>query len=75
LKENAGEEKRMKGVVKTFNPTKGYGFITGEDGKDVFFHYSELVMDGFKTTKPGDHVEYEVENSDRGPRAKHVVIK
>lgn len=62
----------MKGSVKMFNKDKGYGFITTEDGKDVFFHYSELVMDNYKIAAPGEAVEFEVEETDRGPRATKI---
>lgn len=62
----------MKGTVKMFNKEKGYGFIHAEDNKDYFFHYSALIMDSFKTAEPGENVEFEVEESDRGPRAKNV---
>ena len=63
---------RMKGTVKMFNKEKGYGFIKAEDGHDVFFHYSALLMDDFKTAEPGEHVEFEEEDSPRGPRAKDI---
>ncbi|MDD4123738.1 MAG: cold shock domain-containing protein, partial [Bacilli bacterium] len=46
----------MKGTVKMFNKEKGFGFIKCEDGKDVFFHYSELKVEGFKTAEPGEEV-------------------
>ena len=49
-----------QGTVKWFNPDKGYGFISREDGDDLFVHYSEIQMDGFKTLDEGDRVEYEV---------------
>ena len=62
----------MKGTVKMFNKEKGYGFITGEDGNDVFVHYSGLNMEGFKSLDEGEAVEFEIEESDRGPRAKNV---
>lgn len=62
----------MKGTVKMFNKEKGYGFIRGEDGKDYFFHYSVLVMDDYKTAEKGEAVEFEVQESDRGLRAKDV---
>lgn len=55
-----------------FNKEKGYGFIKAEDGKDVFFHYSALEMEGYKTAAEGDKVEFEEEQSDRGLRANHV---
>ncbi|MBE6134774.1 MAG: cold shock domain-containing protein [Erysipelotrichaceae bacterium] len=62
----------MKGTVKMFNKEKGFGFIHAEDGQDYFFHYSALLMDEFKTAEKGEKVEFEVEESDRGPRAKNV---
>lgn len=62
----------MKGKVKMFNKEKGFGFITGEDGADVFFHYSELQVEGFKTAEQGEEVEFELQQSDRGPRAAKI---
>ena len=62
----------MKGTVKMFNREKGYGFITAEDNQDYFFHYSSLLMDNYKTAEQGEHVEFEVEESNRGLRAKNV---
>lgn len=64
----------MKGKVKMFDAKKGYGFIRAEDGTDVFFHYSSLLMDGFKTATPGDEVEFDVSNTDKGLRAANVRI-
>ena len=49
-----------EGTVKWFNPDKGYGFISREDGDDLFVHFSEIQMDGFKTLDEGDRVEFEV---------------
>ena len=49
-----------KGTVKWFNVRKGYGFITQEDGKDIFVHYSGIQAEGFKKLKPDDHVTYDV---------------
>ncbi len=63
----------MKGTVKKFNDKKGFGFITGEDSKDYFFHYSALVMDNYKTVADGDAVEFDVEETDRGLRAVNIV--
>ena len=60
----------MKGTVQWFNARKGYGFIQCEDGKDVFVHQSALDMGEF--LDEGDHVEFEQEESDRGPRAVDV---
>ncbi len=59
----------MKGEVKFFNDEKGFGFITGEDGKDVFVHSSAL--EGISVTE-GDSVEFEVEQGDKGPKAVKV---
>ena len=64
----------MKGTVKWFNNQKGYGFITGEDGKDVFVHYSGLQMEGFKSVEEGAAVEYEVTDGAKGPQAVNVVV-
>ncbi|MCL4365142.1 cold shock domain-containing protein [Candidatus Marsarchaeota archaeon] len=60
----------MKGKVKMVNPQRGFGFITGEDGKDTYFH-SSAVQGGVQLAV-GDSVEYEVEEGDRGTRAKNV---
>ncbi len=64
----------MRGKVKFFNLEKGYGFITAPDfeGKDIFFHYSELVMEGFKTITDGTEVEFELEETPRGPQARKI---
>ena len=51
---------------------KWYGFISQEDGPDIFVHFSSINMDGFKTLNEGDHVSFDVEESDRGPVAKNV---
>jgi CspA family cold shock protein len=64
----------MKGTVKWFNDQKGFGFITPEDGsKDVFVHHSSIQMDGFKTLAENQAVQFEIEESDKGPRAAQVV--
>lgn len=62
----------MTGKVKMFNPEKGYGFITDENGKDVFFHFSQIVMDGYKTIEPETQVTFDVVETDRGPQAQNV---
>jgi CspA family cold shock protein len=62
----------MKGTVKWFNATKGYGFITTEDGRDVFAHYSAIEMEGFKTLDEGQAVEFEVVDGTKGPQAAHI---
>ena len=60
------------GKVKWFNSEKGYGFITTEEGKDVFVHYSAIQCDGFRTLEEGDSVTFEVKESNRGPQASNV---
>ncbi len=62
----------MKGTVKWFNNQKGYGFISDEQGKDVFVHYSGLDMEGFKTLEEGQEVEFDVVDGAKGPQATHV---
>lgn len=62
----------MNGKVKWFNDQKGYGFITGDDGKDVFAHFSAIEGNGFKSLAEGDAVEFEVENTPKGPRAAKI---
>jgi CspA family cold shock protein len=61
-----------QGTVKWFNDRKGYGFISQEDGNDVFVHFSSIEATGYKTLSEGDNVDFEVEESDRGPEAKNV---
>ena len=62
------------GTVKWFNDTKGYGFISpGDGGKDLFVHMSEIKMDGFKSLKDGQNVDYSEGISDKGPCATNVV--
>ena len=56
-----------KGTVKWFNNQKGYGFITAEDGKDVFVHFSGLNMEGFKTLEEGAAVEFDITDGAKGP--------
>ncbi len=63
----------MKGTVKWFNAKKGFGFISDEDGNDVFVHFSALNMDGFKVLDEGDEVDFEVINGEKGPQAANVV--
>jgi CspA family cold shock protein len=62
----------VKGTVKWFNESKGFGFIAKEDGGDVFVHFSEIEGEGFKTLVEGDAVEFEVIDSPKGPKAAHV---
>ena len=62
----------MTGTVKWFNSEKGYGFITTEEGQDIFVHYSAINSEGFKTLNEGDQVQFEVTEGDRGPQASNV---
>ncbi|MBH26043.1 MAG: cold-shock protein [Candidatus Marinimicrobia bacterium] len=64
---------REKGTVKFFNEKKGYGFITKEDGNDVFVHFTSIESgDDFKTLKQDQAVEFEIESDDRGDKAVKV---
>ncbi|MDG0793116.1 cold shock domain-containing protein [Cohnella ginsengisoli] len=63
----------MRGTVKWFNAEKGYGFISVEDGNDVFVHFSAIQGDGFKTLDEGQAVEFEITDGNRGPQASNVV--
>ena len=61
-----------QGTVKWFNATKGFGFITTEEGNDVFVHFSAIQTDGFKTLDEGQKVSFDLEEGPRGPQAIHV---
>lgn len=63
----------MKGTVKWFNDSKGFGFITAEDGSDVFVHHTSIQGQGFKSLAEGDKVTFDVEKGDKGPKALNVV--
>jgi cold shock protein len=65
----------VKGTVKWFNEKKGYGFLSQENGNDVFVHYTSIKADGFKTLKEGDAVEFEVQDGPKGPQAINVKLK
>lgn len=62
----------MNGTVKWFNAEKGFGFITGEDGKDVFVHFSQINKSGFKTLEEGEEVTFEITEGQKGPQASNV---
>ncbi len=63
----------MRGKVKWFNDQKGFGFIAKEDGSgDVFVHFSAITSEGFKSLAEGDAVEFEIVDSDKGPKAANV---
>ncbi|MEF9968241.1 MAG: cold-shock protein [Longicatena sp.] len=62
----------MKGKVKWFNAEKGFGFIVGEDNKDIFVHYSHIEQDGYKSLEEGQEVNFEVIESDKGLQARNV---
>jgi len=63
----------VQGTVKWFNESKGYGFITRDDGDDVFAHYSAIDGNGFKTLSEGDIVSFDIVEGDKGPKAINIV--
>ena len=63
-----------RGTVKWFNNTKGYGFISDSEGKDIFVHFSGISMDGFKTLEEGASVQFEVTEGEKGPQAVNVSV-
>ena len=64
----------MIGTVKWFNEQKGFGFITGEDGKDVFAHFSQINLDGYKTLEEGQKVSFDIAEGPKGPQAENITI-
>ena len=62
----------MNGTVKWFNDEKGFGFITGEDGKDVFAHFTQIQKDGFKKLTEVEEVTFEITKGDKGPQASNI---
>ena len=64
----------MNGVVKWFNSEKGYGFITTEEGNDVFAHFSQIQVEGFKSLNEGENVEFGIESGDRGDQAVDIYV-
>ena len=63
------------GKVEWFDQKKGYGFIAGSDGKNAFVHYSDILTDGYKVLETGQSVSYDVEQTEKGPKAINVVIE
>ena len=63
-----------KGVIKWFNPAKGYGFVGRENGPDVFVHYSSIQADGYKSLKEGDQIEFDIIQGEKGPQADQVTL-
>lgn len=62
-----------QGTVKWFNDAKGYGFISRENGPDVFVHHTAIVAEGFRTLNEGDRVSFEVGDGPKGPQARNVM--
>jgi Cold shock proteins len=62
----------MTGTVKWFNSEKGFGFITGEDGKDVFAHFSQIKSEGYKSLQEGQKVSFDVVKGPKGPQAENI---
>lgn len=65
----------QNGTVKWFDPTKGYGFIAGDNGEDVFVHQSNILMKGFRLLEPGQRVSYQTEPTEKGSNAINVTVE
>jgi CspA family cold shock protein len=72
--EYATVDERIVGTVKWFSSVKGYGFLTREEGDDVFVHYSAIQSEGFRKLEEGQRVEFSVEESPKGPQATNVIV-
>ena len=68
-----GGQEAMRGTVKEFGTQRGWGFITGDDGKDYFVHHIDIRMKGFRTVYKGDSVDFEPTETDRGGKAGNVI--
>lgn len=64
----------MNGKVKWFNAEKGFGFITTEEGNDVFAHFSQIQVDGYKTLEEGQEVSFDVVDGEKGQQASNITI-
>ena len=64
----------MNGTVKWFNAEKGFGFIRAENGTDVFVHFSEIKMNGYKTLEEGEKVHFEIQETPKGLLAQNVTV-
>ena len=64
----------MNGTVKWFNSEKGFGFNTGEDGKDVFAHFSQIQSSGYKSLEEGQEVSFEITQGPKGPQAENIQV-
>ena len=65
---------RIQGTVKWFNSSKGYGFISHENGEDVFVHYKSIIGEGYKTLNENDKVEFVITEGEKGPQAADVQV-
>lgn len=63
-----------QGTVKWFNDVKGFGFISAQDGNDYFVHHTSILGNGFKSLKENEKVQFDIEATDRGPRAIQVSV-
>ncbi|WDV44303.1 cold-shock protein [Clostridiaceae bacterium M8S5] len=64
----------MTGTVKWFNSEKGFGFITTEEGNDVFAHFSQINKEGFKTLEEGEKVSFDIVDGPKGPQAENITV-